>query len=673
MFAKSNNMKLYSIYKKHILKEYSESTIRDLIKKFKSEKKDLSDDEIKNVITRFDQIKSNIPAKIKSGQVTLPKRFTEPDPRTKKISNPQDIFQYTWKDLEALIDAYGSKEIKTSKDFYTVQDAELVKVNDVPIIYNTPELKIYEGSNYPSCIKLNYAFKYKDKNDKIQTYNFCIGRKEDYANRYYSYRFGSGGRGAMYRSFYFVADPTQTADFEGNSDNRENFENWYHFFVIHAFENGKFGVTDATNEYRISSPHELAPDGGVSWEEIGNFMIKNGSESGKKAWDKIKGLKNEFKYVPPSEAETDVALVKDKILNFDAFKNLTRNQKAIYIGKRADQPNAFTPEMFQSLDPELKNLAIRTGRGYKASFEDLKKNPGLLKSYAKYRFSRGIEDIRNNTNTLVLPLFFVQFLDDDEKREYLKAFDDNVTYDLVDKYFGENLTKEFVTKELNQFGADLPPEAKKYMTPEQRDLYDLYSLTHKDIVRIAKSTNERNSTAEQQEISLPHLSRESYLNLKPEERKKLNDLYKKLSGDISNLEKYPNFFMGYPAVLNTNNKRFLVTYKDKPKKSIINPEEYLDRRSLTIMDEDGNIVKDNIDDIRFLKNNREIKANEYAQIYTGSKSLDFQPDDYDTIVVTDVNGNVKKISQDDLEGSLQESLINKYMNRQLKYRANILK
>ena len=109
------------------------------------------------------------------------------------------------------------------------------------------------------------------------------------------------------------------------------------------------------------------------------------------------------------------------------------------------------------------------------------------------------------------------------------------------------------------------------------------------------------------------------------------------------------------------------------KKSIINPEEYLDRRSLTIMDEDGNIVKDNIDDIRFLKNNREIKANEYAQIYTGSKSLDFQPDDYDTIVVTDVNGNVKKISQDDLEGSLQESLINKYMNRQLKYRANILK
>jgi uncharacterized protein len=45
--------------------------------------------------------------------------------------------------------------------------AELVKIDGVPIVYNTPDLKIYEGSDFGSCIKLNYAFKFKGEDNKI--------------------------------------------------------------------------------------------------------------------------------------------------------------------------------------------------------------------------------------------------------------------------------------------------------------------------------------------------------------------------------------------------------------------------------------------------------------------------------------------------------------------------
>ena len=322
-------MKLISILREQLLKEYSEKIIKQLTDKWKKENRNINDADIKRNIDKFDKIKQNIPAKLKAGQITLPPKFTTVDPKTKKGPlNPSDILQYTWKDLETLIDSYGEKAVKVDKDFKTVQDAELVKIEGVPIVYNTPDLKVYEGSDFGNCIKLNYAFKYKGEDDKIYTYNFCIGRKEDYANRYYPYRFGSGGKGAMYRSFYFVADPTQSADIKGNPNSRENFVNWYHFFIIHCFENGKFGVTDAVNEY--GAGHELDNKGyGVDWEEIGQFMVKNGGESGKKAWDKIKSHKDIFKYVSPSDEETDTALVRDQILNTDAFQKLTRNQKIL--------------------------------------------------------------------------------------------------------------------------------------------------------------------------------------------------------------------------------------------------------------------------------------------------------------------------------------------------------
>ncbi len=660
-------MKLIDLYNKIILQEYTDKVINQLIDKFKKEKKDLNDDEIKRVINRFEAIKPNIPTKLKAGQIILPPRFTQPDPKTNKISNPQDIFQYSWKELEYLIDSYGEKATKTSKDFYTVQDAELVKISGVPIVYDTSELKVYEGSNYESCIKLNYAFKYKDQENKVYTYNFCIGRKEDYANRYYAYRFGSGGRGALYRTFYFVVDPTQSPEIEGDPTKRENFKNWYHFFVIHAFENGKYGVTDTVNQY--GTEHELDGKGsGVEWNEIGNFMTKYGGESGKKAWDKIKNHKDIFKYVSPSEQETDVALVQDKILNLDTFKKLTRNQKAIYIGRRADEPSAFTKEMFNTLDPELKNLALRSRTGYKASFNDLKNNPGLLRSYAKFRFSRGIDDYKTNKKfSTVLPLAFVPYLDNDEKKEYLKTFENELSFSLIEKYFGEDGARDFVQDKVGQFSVELPPEARKYMTKEQRDLYDTYSLAFRDAIYDESSANDDSTNASELFITLPSISQESYTNLSPEERKKLNDLYNILKNDKSNIEKYSNFFMGYPIVFELNNKPYLITRnkKDSPRNKQGYPEDVW-----VIMDENGNTIKDNIKAVEFFKNKEKIPENILTRQIHGKNSVQLKSDDFDTIQITDQDYNIKTFSPEEL---LKESIVNNYMMRQLKYRAGIIK
>jgi hypothetical protein len=611
-------MKLISILREQLLKEYSEKIIKQLTDKWKKENRNINDTDIKNNIDKFDKIKQNIPAKLKAGQITLSKKFTEKDPKTNKGPlNPSDILNYTWKDLEGLIDSYGEKAVKVDKDFKTVQDAELIKIDGVPIVYNAPDLKVYEGSDFGSCVKLNYAFKYKGEDKKIYTYNFCIGRKEDSANRYYPYRFGSGGKGAMYRSFYFVADPTQSAEIKGEAFNRENFVNYYHFFIIHCFENGKFGVTDAVNEYEVNSTHELDGKGyGVDWEEIGKFMIKNGGESGKKAWDKIKGRKDIFKYVSPSQEETDLALVRDQILNDDAFQKLTRSQKAIYISKRADQPGAFTPEMFKSLDNELKNLALRTGTGYKASYDDLKGSNALLRSYAKFRFSRGITDYRETGRfSTILPLPFVQYLDDKDKKEYLKLFDKNyLSFELTEKYFGEDAAKEHVKEQVKTLDY-LPESAIKYISdPKLKQLYSAYAkLTKNWEPNDAETFNADNekfmslSKMPEQDLNPVLIDYKQWLTIPSSDRKTLINLANKVNGN----EKYGTLIYALPITIKSGGKDYALLPTTSKR------SDYTD---WVLVDEEGKVIKSKIDGNTFTLDGVPIATgypniNNYKRVY----------------------------------------------------------
>jgi hypothetical protein len=581
--------------KKPLLREYSEKVIKQMIDKFQKEMRNtLSDDDIKLKISRFEQIKSNLPKKIEAGLkgeaggIIVPKKFTEPDPRTNKILNPQDILNYTWKDLETIIDAYGTKGEKTSKDFNTIQDADFVDVQGVPVTYNGNGLKVYEGSSYEGCVKLNYAFKYKGEDDKIYSYGFCIGRKEDSANQYYTYRFGRGG---AFRSFYYVADTTQDADIKGDPSNRENFINWYHFFVIHAFDDGGYGVTDACNVW--GSNHEATGgDKGITWEQVGAFMIKHGGESGKKAWDKIKNIRNVFKYVEPSSKETDEALVRDKILNFEQFKNLNRNQKRIYISKRADQPNAFNSEMFSILDIDLKNLALRTGTGFKPTYNDIKGSDTLSRSYARFRFTRAINDIKDGKRIIaVLPLPFVPFLTDEEKEKYYEEFDkvgeeSFLTFELLEKYFGDKLTKQYVNSQLKNLGF-LPPEAIKYIdNPKLKTLFKTISKLYEPW-KYGKYTNisdeelTNSSSQPPQDVTPLPIDVKQWAKLTPEERKLIIELTEKYNKN----ENYSELMWASPFII-----------KDKGQTLLLLPEPSStgDYEKWVLINDQNRVIKRNI-------------------------------------------------------------------------------
>ena len=583
--------------KKSILREYSEKIIQQMIDKFQKEMRNtLSVDDIKLKINRFEQIKSNLPKKIEAGLkgetggMVVPKKFTEPDPKTNKVLNSQDILNYTWKDLETVIDAYGTKGEKTTKDFNTVQDADFVDIQGVPVTYSGNGLKVYEGSSYEGCVKLNYVFKYKGENDKIYSYGFCIGRKEDSANQYYTYRFGRGG---AFRSFYYVADTTQNADIEGDPSNRENFLNWYHFFVIHVFDDGGYGVTDACNVW--GSNHEATGgDKGISWEQVGAFMVKHGGESGKKAWDKIKNIKDTFKYIEPSNKETDEALVRDKILNFEQFKNLNRNQQKIYISRRADQTNAFNSEMFNILPVDLKNLALRTGSGFKPTYNDIKDSNALSRSYARFRFTRALDDIKTKKITSnVLPLPFVPFLTDEEKEEYYNEFGKGgtngasyLTFELIEKYFGPKITQQYVEKQANKLGF-LPPAAAKYIkNPKLKALFEVYSKLFEPWV-FTSSTNLSDeqlanlNAQPRQRVDAKPISVKQWGKLTPEERKIIIQLTQKYNGNTDYLE----LIYGLPYII-----------KDKGKNLVLLPESNDGDifEKWVLVDENDKVVKRNI-------------------------------------------------------------------------------
>ena len=441
------------------------------------------------------------------------------------------------------------------------------------------------------------------KYGKNQYYSWCISRTR--GSMYPSYRFQQST--GLNRMFYFVIDKTQP-DTKGPNG---RFTDPYHVVVIHALENGKYTRTTADNDGDL-------PYQGADWNELGKYFT---GERGQE-------------------------------INLESFIDLDNEDKQLFLRANAGDRNIINNQIIKSLDNNQINDLINYNM--KFSFDELKKSQGLLKRYADYRFTRHPKD--------PIPYVFIPYLKSEFQKEYFEKFNDYVTFSVLEKYFNEDIIKEFVTKELNQLGASLPPEAKKYMTNEQRNLYDLYSLVFKDANYIEIPVDENSVDAPEQEINLPSISQKSFKELSAENRKKINDLYKRIENNVDNLEKYSNFFTGYPLSFELNGNNFLITPNDK--NSLY---DYV------IMDEDGNVVKDNIQRLEFFKNNREINLNPYTGKQHGSSGAQMKSDDYDKIGIIYSDGKYEEISKNALANYLQEVLINKYMNRQLKYRAGILK
>ena len=202
-------MKLTETVYSIILNEYSDTIMRRLIDKFKSENPRLTDDIIISYINDFKKI-------------------------SQKLEN-RDVTTYSWKDLETTVDSNRSTRIKAGKIDVTAEDANL--------LYNKDGVRIYHGKDKSACIKYSNG------------YSFCIGARGK-SNMYSVYRKKTGGSSwPLMDKFINIPDIIGTPYFVFN-DNMNN-EDPNHILVIfeYAYDNNKpkptishYTVTNADNK-----------------------------------------------------------------------------------------------------------------------------------------------------------------------------------------------------------------------------------------------------------------------------------------------------------------------------------------------------------------------------------------------------------------------------------------
>ena len=256
MFNKEYWDKMFQPMAEEVL---TEATIQDGIKKkavekFKKENPALTDDQINSYISSFE------------------KNMEKP------VIKKKDILQYTWDELEQLVDGnFGIETISKPKaedivDFKGSED----------VVYNENGLLILLGDIREKCIRYG------------QNYTWCISRA-DTKNMFYTYRMRMNEP-----VFYFIFD-------EDKIEKDPNDK--YHAMVIYVNSGGKYMVADATNP----------GDKSMSWEEIVKIQPK------------LKELKSLIKHVPlTAEERADYKKYKDRV-DDETYNKYTYDQKYKYI------------------------------------------------------------------------------------------------------------------------------------------------------------------------------------------------------------------------------------------------------------------------------------------------------------------------------------------------------
>jgi hypothetical protein len=188
--------------------EYSDKVIKDMVAKFKSEERTLSDEQATYYISRFEKLKES-------------PRVTE-----------KDITKYTFKDLEKLVDSFPEETVSTKN----INTAEVKGT----AIYDDNNLEVYLGDERNKCV----TYKAYTQQHSGGGYSWCIARS-DSSNMFNNYRYGSDSLNA--RIFYFVID----RDLPVTNKN--------HVFIVHVFDDGQYGYTSAFNDGDRTE---------LSWDEL---------------------------------------------------------------------------------------------------------------------------------------------------------------------------------------------------------------------------------------------------------------------------------------------------------------------------------------------------------------------------------------------------------------------
>jgi hypothetical protein len=615
-----------------LLREYPESKINSLLTKWGIDPK--TDREKTNVarrlINRFDQIKTNLSDEDKLAILVIPDEI--------KNRDPKDIDLYSFEDLEKLINSYpenpekikkeaarrftdkfdidratalsyvsrfmanrdklkfgvrdGIEELRLTKedilnfipkrlqqnelflnplnwnwnDFEQITDslfpsqkkAEEGEKNtaetDADKVYDADGIEIYKGDDVNKCFSYNPI-----ETTGIRKYGFCIASSKSY---YDNYRFRDYAP-----TFYFVFDRNRSSRPE-----HKPFDDKWHVVVIHVNNDGKsFSVTSADN------------DGDVyvdSWEDIPNIVI-NRSKFPADLWNKIKGLKKYFKPIPLSSTERGRKYAAGKDLSLSEFKELSQDEKILYIQGKAPK-NQLSDDILKILpkykavidgrSTTLANIAVDSGQRF--SYSDLKNNELLAKRYAIYRFRH------TNYGNEPIPLSFIKYLNESDKEKYLKTFDeDNLSFEYIEKYFGEKQAQDYVDKQIKKLDY-LPPSAIKYIkNPKIKELYETYTKLFSNWkfdegTNISEEELENEKTMPGQGVNPEPILYDDWKRLSPKDRQITFDLSKLSDSDT---EKYKVVNFAVPIFLQDGGQTYALLPTDK---------DYI---NWVIVDMDGNI------------------------------------------------------------------------------------
>jgi len=601
-------MKLTTILKSLLL-EYSEKTIQTTINRWKSTNPKVDDTLARQFIQRFDQIKSGLSSKLDI--VVLPDEL-------KKGNNYLNIDKYSYEDMEKLINSLPENPEKVKKDAinrfvekYNVdkstaqsyvarflskkdtlkfavqnglEDAGFSKEDilkfipkkiqsrdafldprnwdwqsfeqmldaifpsqktvsgdetneastDLDRIYNKDGIEIYKGDDVHKCISYNPVI------DKRKKYGWCVTQVGN--TNYDYYRFGDKAP-----TFYFVFDRSKTSE-----PNYSPFKDQWHAFVIQVTaDNKEYIVTGADNRGDMSTKDK-------GWEGIANLVPPE-------TWSKIKNLKDYFKPIALSPVERGRKFASGKNLSLDEFKELSQDEKILYIQGKASK-NQISNDILEILpkykidlqgrSTTLANIAIDSGQEFPYSV--LKNNESLAKRYAIFRFRH------TNYGNRPIPLPYAKYLDEEAKEKYLKTFDKNLTFEYIEKYFGDKQAKKYVDKQSKKLDY-LPQDAIKYISdPKLKNLYSIYTKLFKNW-RFSENTNisdeelENQKEMPEQDVTPSPLTYDDWKSLSSQEKQTILNLAKTSDSDIS---KYLIVSYAVPFFLQDNNQIYALLPTD---------------------------------------------------------------------------------------------------------------
>ena len=592
---------------------------------------------IKNYVDRFKEIQTQLVSDVKAKNNDVINAIPKSILDNKSYA---DLTSYKdFNDLETLIDsAYPMKSTADLTKYQNVED---------DIVYDKNGIEIFKGDSQNKCIR--YALRPKDiqkgpRIEKETAYGFCISvplNTQGTSNLYKSYRFGKSY--GLNRMFYFVVDKTQIPI----KKSYQKYENKWHLVVIHATENGKYVVSNANND------PEKSP---VSWEELGNVYA---DKEWKQLWERIKGLKDIFKFVESSKEEKKQHGFTGMKLSVQQFAQLDASDKEDWLIANINNKYIITDEILKVLDgPQVLRL-IQLNKTF--SYQELKRydDPKLLTAYAKQRMIHAEQD---QTSPTPMPFIFIPYLPSEWKKTYWEKYPEYHRFDILKEYGDPEDIKKYISENLKQL-AYLPQEAITYMDDKQKRLYELYSpaLMGIKVTTEGDIDEETSSQAKKQIALLVPISAEDINKLDPNKWIQTVSLYKKLKAK-NNINKFDNFIMGMPVGFTLNDKLYFITPKDS---NNIN--------KLVIIDETGNIMLDNINAFNFIKNDKEIERNRIINKYVGSTTIYPQDKDYDNIML--YIGNDKKTYDKNQLYQLinQKAEINEYLFNKWQYMAGITK